>query len=308
MYRTITNLGNNWLQVLGTAERSQIYQHVRHQLHAIVPLLDAFKPPPPPFERICPRTGPLHAPPPCMDGGVEAALAAALGDRSVARLLCDVGDQVRLADQRPGVRGIKAPIAVARGALQVQAELFGHRLHGLQPVGTPEHRWLLHGHHGDGSSDRAMGVRDGAHWLPRVGFGPRVANALAPFCATVWVPSPWRTLPSRGFAVERWATRAMTACPRDPSWAQVATPWSTGGSGRAGVPWGSVGPGRHGHGLPCRGPPRCDARPADRPMCTPAPAEAARGAGRYRRCTPGRSVARESASWQALGSLCSSGQ
>ena len=33
----------NWLQVLGTAELAQIDQRVRHQLHAIVPLLDAFK-------------------------------------------------------------------------------------------------------------------------------------------------------------------------------------------------------------------------------------------------------------------------
>jgi glyoxylase-like metal-dependent hydrolase (beta-lactamase superfamily II) len=33
----------NWLQVLGTAERSQVDQGIRHQLHAIVSLLDAFK-------------------------------------------------------------------------------------------------------------------------------------------------------------------------------------------------------------------------------------------------------------------------
>ena len=33
----------NWLQVLGTAERSQVDQRVRHQLHAIVSLLDTFK-------------------------------------------------------------------------------------------------------------------------------------------------------------------------------------------------------------------------------------------------------------------------
>ena len=33
----------NWLQVLGAAELTQIHQRVRHQLHAIVPLLDAFK-------------------------------------------------------------------------------------------------------------------------------------------------------------------------------------------------------------------------------------------------------------------------
>jgi hypothetical protein len=33
----------NWLQVLGTAERSQVDQSIRHQLHAIVSLLEAFK-------------------------------------------------------------------------------------------------------------------------------------------------------------------------------------------------------------------------------------------------------------------------
>ena len=33
----------NWLRVLGTAEGSQIDQRVCHQLHAIMPLLDAFK-------------------------------------------------------------------------------------------------------------------------------------------------------------------------------------------------------------------------------------------------------------------------
>ena len=33
----------NWLQVLDTAEGSQIYQGVRQQLHAVVSLLDPFK-------------------------------------------------------------------------------------------------------------------------------------------------------------------------------------------------------------------------------------------------------------------------
>jgi len=32
-----------WLQVLGTAELSQVDQGIRHRLHAVVPLLDAFK-------------------------------------------------------------------------------------------------------------------------------------------------------------------------------------------------------------------------------------------------------------------------
>ena len=33
----------NWLQVLGTTERSQVDHRVGQQLHAIMPLLDAFK-------------------------------------------------------------------------------------------------------------------------------------------------------------------------------------------------------------------------------------------------------------------------
>src|SRR5256885_15313811 len=33
----------NWLRVLDTAERAQVDQRVRQQLHAIVPLLDTFK-------------------------------------------------------------------------------------------------------------------------------------------------------------------------------------------------------------------------------------------------------------------------
>ena len=37
-------VGNKWLRVLDTAKRSQVDQRVRHQLHPIVPLLDAFKP------------------------------------------------------------------------------------------------------------------------------------------------------------------------------------------------------------------------------------------------------------------------
>ena len=37
------HLPNNWLQVLDTAERSQVDHRVPQQLHPIVPLLDAFK-------------------------------------------------------------------------------------------------------------------------------------------------------------------------------------------------------------------------------------------------------------------------
>jgi hypothetical protein len=43
MALALVGVGINWLQVSGAAERPQIHQRVRQQLHAIVPLLDAFK-------------------------------------------------------------------------------------------------------------------------------------------------------------------------------------------------------------------------------------------------------------------------
>ena len=50
---------HNWLQVLGTAERSQVDQRVRHQLHAIVPLLDTFKSEQQSLELVFPGKRPL---------------------------------------------------------------------------------------------------------------------------------------------------------------------------------------------------------------------------------------------------------
>ena len=69
----------NWLQVSGTAERSQVDQRIGHQLHPIVPLLDAFKAEQQPLELIFPRKGPLDTHPQGMDGGVEQPLAPTLG-------------------------------------------------------------------------------------------------------------------------------------------------------------------------------------------------------------------------------------
>ncbi len=50
----------NWLQVLDTAERTQIYQRVRHQFHAVVSLLEAFKAEQQPLELVLPGKGPLN--------------------------------------------------------------------------------------------------------------------------------------------------------------------------------------------------------------------------------------------------------
>ena len=50
----------NWLRVLDTTERSQVDQRVRHQLHRIVSLLDAFKAEQQSLELVFPRKGPLN--------------------------------------------------------------------------------------------------------------------------------------------------------------------------------------------------------------------------------------------------------
>ena len=53
---------------------------------------------------------------------------------AVARILCDVGDHARIEDALPIVRGIKAAIEVEIGASEVQPDLFGHLLQGLQAL------------------------------------------------------------------------------------------------------------------------------------------------------------------------------
>ena len=51
----------NWLRVLDTTEPPHIDQGVGHQLHAVVPMLDALKAQQQPFEFVLPRKRPLHA-------------------------------------------------------------------------------------------------------------------------------------------------------------------------------------------------------------------------------------------------------
>ena len=64
----------NWLRVSGTAERSQIDQGVRHQLHAIVPLLDALEPQQEPLELIFPGKGPFDTHPQWTSGRICAGI------------------------------------------------------------------------------------------------------------------------------------------------------------------------------------------------------------------------------------------
>jgi hypothetical protein len=106
------HLHDNWLQVSGTAERSQIDQRVRHQLHAIVPLLDTFKAEQQTLARVLPGKGPLDTHPPRMDRGIEEALAPALGALAVAGILLDIGDEAGIENALAIGSGIKAAIEI----------------------------------------------------------------------------------------------------------------------------------------------------------------------------------------------------
>src|SRR6266702_6337942 len=67
-----------------------------------------------------------------------------------------------------------------------------------------------------------MIVDDGNDLLALLVFVPREANAIAPFFATVLVPSPWSTLRSSCFSTARCRTLATNACQSDPSSAHLA--------------------------------------------------------------------------------------
>jgi hypothetical protein len=66
-----------------------------------------------------------------MDGFVEDAFASALGRLSVARILCDVGDQARSEYALPMVCGIQATSEVEIGTSQVEPDLLSHLLQGV---------------------------------------------------------------------------------------------------------------------------------------------------------------------------------
>jgi len=84
-----------------------------------MPMLDTLKSQEEPLALIFPRKGPLDTHPQGMNRFVEEAFASTLGSLSVARILFDVGDQARIENALPIVRGIKAAIEVEVGTSQV---------------------------------------------------------------------------------------------------------------------------------------------------------------------------------------------
>jgi hypothetical protein len=157
-----------------------------------------------------------------MDGCVEQPLAPTLGRLAVAGILWDIGDQAGIENALPMVRGLKATIEVEIGAPQVHPTLLGHLLQTFQALGQECHVRCIHGSHGDGSQHRAVVVDARDDFLPLLVFVARVRNPIAPFLATVLVPSPGSTLVSRCFSAARCVTLAIQACQSDPSSAHLA--------------------------------------------------------------------------------------
>ena len=149
-----------------------ISQRVRQQLHPIVPLLDTFKSEQQPFARIFPGKGALHAHPHRMEGGVEEAFASALWGLAVARILLDIGHQAGIENALPIVRGIKAAIKGEVGISEVQPDLLGHLLQGLQALGQEHHIRCIDRRHRDRRSDRAMVVDDRDDFVTLLVFVP----------------------------------------------------------------------------------------------------------------------------------------
>src|SRR5262249_27522957 len=114
-------------------------QRVRHQLHAIVLLLDTFKAEQEPLELVFPGKGPFNPHPQRMEGGVAEALASTLRALTVPRSLWNIGDQARIEDALPIVRGIKATIQGEIRTLQVQTDLFGYACQRFQTLREQHH-------------------------------------------------------------------------------------------------------------------------------------------------------------------------
>src|SRR5262245_56066231 len=157
-----------------------------------------------------------------MDGSVEEPLAPALGALAVARILFDVGDQASIEDALPVACGVKAAIKVQVRAFEVHPHRFCYPLQRFQPLWEQDHIGLVDGCDGHWSQHIAVVICDGNDFLPLLVFVPRVPDAIAPFLATVLVPSPCRILVSRCFSAARCRTLATNACQSDPSSAHLA--------------------------------------------------------------------------------------
>src|SRR5882724_9569050 len=134
-----------------------------------------------------------------MDSFVEQPLAPTFSGFEIARVLFDIRNHARIEDH-----------------------LFCYVLQCFQTIWKQDHIRFIDWSDWAWYEHIAILVRNGDDVLALLVFVPRVPNAIAPFFATVWVPSPCSTLVSRCFSAARCCTLAMNACHSDPSSAHVA--------------------------------------------------------------------------------------
>src|SRR5262245_38200166 len=118
--------------------------------------------------------------------------------------------------------GVKATVEIDISTSEVQPDLLHHFFQCFQALREQDHVRLIDGCHEKGSQHVAMVVGHGDDLLSFLVLVARVADAIAPFLATVLVPSPWSTLRSSCFSTARCRTLATNACHSDPSSAHFA--------------------------------------------------------------------------------------
>ena len=211
----------NWLRVIDPAELPPLDQGLGHQLHPLGARLDTFKAPPP-FDFVRPRPGALATPPPRLDGGVAAAVAAALGVLAVPGLLGEVGEHARMVHALARHSRSKAAGAWAVG----RAWRLGCAPGALDS--RPARRW------GDGwtSAAGARGCGRGAPGPPSMttagapswlrGWPPSATGGGAPLPSQLWRWMPW---PRPGASRPPRPGRAPTRAPasrRERHWRRAA--------------------------------------------------------------------------------------
>ena len=185
-------------------------------------LLQVFKPEQQPLEFVLPRKGSIHTSSQGIDDFIEQTLSPALRVLSIARILCDVGEHAGIENTFAIVRGIQARVKIELRTCQHQACHFGDLCQCVETIRQQHHLRFMHWRDGERRQDIALVVGHRDDLLPLLVLVARVPNPIAPFLATVLVPSPWRIRRSRCCAAARWRTLATNACHSEPSSAHLA--------------------------------------------------------------------------------------
>ena len=80
---------------------------------------------------------------------MKEPLTRPLGSFAIAKVLFDIGDHAGIENALPIVRGIKTAIQVEVRACQVQSNLLGYLLQGLEALGQQHHICFIDRSHGD---------------------------------------------------------------------------------------------------------------------------------------------------------------